>query len=592
MIISDVYIENYRSLKKINLENLETFVILTGKNSSGKSNLLEALWLFSRDFALSPELININAPLDANSNLWTNAETDNPIIFKIKIRFTPQETREFLPSEIIDVLNLSRKTTEVTIERQIIASPPNISWKIISLSLFDIIIIKKGKPVNQLSPYIEEEIIERVGKNGDVVSSSMEYLPSDLIKDTEQLTKAEQIFKNTNIDVINSILENITKLFKDNIKIIFSSRTSPSSYPNYSSRNLNIEQQIYNKILNEGQNLNASIRHKWRKFVSEFEKLIPYEQRLSVVAGQAIVDEANVTLPVMHIGGGTQTILGLIHELYFESKSIIFIEEPENHLHPELQKKLFNYLIHNISPRSVDKQIWISTHSPFFLNKSDLKKIWFVTKINNNTEIKNLSDREDLKKIILALGVKPSDVLFSDALLLVEGTTEEFVIPIWAKKLGVDLIDLGCELIGIGGGNKGKYHLDMWRSITKDAQIPIFLILDKHAKQEIDKLISEGKIEREFCLSTSKNSIEEFYPKDYVIKAIYDEFGIEFEKNELKNTKENTIKKLLINQGMIIERNWWKPLIGKRVAEIMNVDQIPIEYKIIIERIKLQLMVE
>ena len=46
MKVSSFKVENYRSLKAINLEKLGNLNILLGKNSSGKSNVLEAMNLF------------------------------------------------------------------------------------------------------------------------------------------------------------------------------------------------------------------------------------------------------------------------------------------------------------------------------------------------------------------------------------------------------------------------------------------------------------------------------------------------------------------------------------------------------------------
>lgn len=108
-------------------------------------------------------------------------------------------------------------------------------------------------------------------------------------------------------------------------------------------------------------------------------------------------------------------------------------------------------------------------------------------------------------------------------------------------------------------------------------------------KKEAEKLIKDGKINEENCIITDKHSIEEFYDKEYVIKSILVEFGIELEKNELKNTKSSTIKELLVSKGMVIDRNWWKPLIGKRVAEMMGASEIPHDYRRIFEKIKITL---
>lgn len=585
MIISGIQIIKYKSLQEVRLNNLKNIVILTGKNGSGKSNLLEALWLFSKDFAILPLSINTNIPVAVNSHLWTNQDVTDPIIFKVTFRFTPGEIRSILPDKMIKVLNFSRKNIDITIERELDASTPNLIWKTKVVSIFDLIVIEDGEFVIPLDVFKRA----RAHDAPDIKPEIKIAEPLLFITSEEELEIAKNYLTTVTPEILNTIAGNLTNLCRENIKMVFSARSAPSVNPNYGIRTLNIEQSIYNKILSEGQDLSNKVRAQWRKFIADFEILIPFNQRLNIISGIAVVDEDSITLPVHQIGGGTQTLISLLHELNFEVKPIMFIEEPENHLHPGLQKKFFNYLKSLISPRSREKQIWISTHSPFLLNKSDLMNIWVAKKRGGVTQINNLVDNEDLKNIIVELGVKPSDILFSDAILLVDGVTEEIVLPIWGKKLDIDLGNIGCDIIGIGGDSKGKYHLDMWRTITQDAQIPIFMVLDRHAKNEAKKLIEEGKIDEEHCIITDKHSIEEFYNKEYVIKAIHEEWGIELTKSELKNTKSSTIKETLVSKGMEIDRNWWKPLIGKRVAQMMDADEIPYDYRRIFEKIKITL---
>lgn len=579
MIISDVKIKNYKSLYDVQLDNLENTVIITGKNSSGKSNLLEALWLFCKDFTLVPESVNTNVPIETNSHLWTNANTENPIIFTITFKFTPYEIRQILPTRMINVLELSRRNIDITIERHLTASTPNLIWITNFVKIEDLEIIRDGLPVNELSAWTID--VDKTGNENPI--------PMSFIKTSEQLDVVEKYFNEIKTDMVTVIIDSIVKLCKECIKIIFSARSSPSIDPNYGTRTLNIDPNTYNKLLSEGQNLSNKVRSQWINFIRDFEDFIPFNQRLSVVSGQAIVDETNIHLPLHQIGGGTQGLISLLHELFFDIRPIIFIEEPENHMHPGLQKKFYDYIKKNVPQRSREKQIWISTHSPFLLNKSDIRNMWVAKKEENLTQFNHLFDKEDLKDIILELGVKPSDVLFSDAILLVDGYTEEIVIDIWGKKIGIDLVELGCDIIGIGGDQKGKYHLEMWRIITRNAEVPIFMILDSHAKDEVNKLKSEGKIEEECCILSSKQSIEEFYNKEYVIKAIFEEYGIEIKKSELRNTKSATIKKALISKGMDLDGNWWKPVIGQRVAEMMDGDEIPYEYRRILEKIKITL---
>jgi predicted ATP-dependent endonuclease of OLD family len=334
-----------------------------------------------------------------------------------------------------------------------------------------------------------------------------------------------------------------------------------------------------------GENLSTKVRRKWRRLQEDFENFSPFGQRLSIVKSQIIVDETDLSVPLYLVGGGTQEIVTILRHIKENGKPIVLIEEPESHLHPELAKKLFKYL----RKLSRNMQIWVSTQSPFFLSRNEIDNTWTVSREDNETKILRLTDKVELKKTILELGVKPSDLLFADALLLVEGPTEEEVIPIWARTLGVDLDELGVSILPIRGAEKGEYHLKMWREITRSAQIPLFILLDAHAHNEAQELIRQRLIDSDRCVVSSVASIEENYPKKHVLKAIKEEWGIQMDANELANTKAETIKNALEEKGMKLDTKWWKPVLGKRVAKLMKANEIPDGPRRLIERIKLVL---
>lgn len=66
-------------------------------------------------------------------------------------------------------------------------------------------------------------------------------------------------------------------------------------------------------------------------------------------------------------GDGYINIFNIVDSLYDSTENnVILIDEPEISLHPDLQRKLFNLLVEY----SKDKQIIVSTHSPYFVDWS------------------------------------------------------------------------------------------------------------------------------------------------------------------------------------------------------------------------------
>ena len=64
-------------------------------------------------------------------------------------------------------------------------------------------------------------------------------------------------------------------------------------------------------------------------------------------------------------GDGYINIFNIVDALYDSTEdNIIIIDEPEISLHPDLQRRLFKLLVEY----SKDKQIIVSTHSPYFVD--------------------------------------------------------------------------------------------------------------------------------------------------------------------------------------------------------------------------------
>jgi len=204
-------------------------------------------------------------------------------------------------------------------------------------------------------------------------------------------------------------------------------------------------------------------------------------------------------------GGGIQASIQLIFALknVKDRYSCFGIEEPEAHSHSELQRRLFNEL----KTLSEDCQLFITTHSPTFIDRSNLKNVWISKFANGETTFERASE---LKEIVEELGIKPSDVLFfADRILFVEGKSEEAVIPIFAKTLSIDLEDVA--VLSVEGKSKARLNLKTWLKITR-GMLPIFLLLDKDAEAEIEQLKTENLIEPGQYHIWRRGAIESYYP--------------------------------------------------------------------------------
>ena len=102
------------------------------------------------------------------------------------------------------------------------------------------------------------------------------------------------------------------------------------------------------------------------------------------------------------------------------------IEEPEAHLHPQLQNSFFRYL--NKINQITNLQLFITSHSPTLTSKADLKSLILIQNTGNNVVAHNLINsfpeivnQNFLKKF---LDVTKSQLLFSKKIIYVEDISE------------------------------------------------------------------------------------------------------------------------------------------------------------------------
>lgn len=135
-----------------------------------------------------------------------------------------------------------------------------------------------------------------------------------------------------------------------------------------------------------------------------------------------------------------------------ESYIMLTMEEPEAHLHPQAQQKLYSQLC------KFSGQKIISTHSPSIVAQAELCDLIHFEKINGKTHAHsfNASDytKEEKNRIKREVISSHGELLFAKAIVLCEGITEEQALPIYfQEQYGIEPTFCGINIIGIGGQN-------------------------------------------------------------------------------------------------------------------------------------------
>ncbi len=292
----------------------------------------------------------------------------------------------------------------------------------------------------------------------------------------------------------------------------------------------------------------------WKSLNLDFNKLmnnlIKYEYT-----------EKGLNIPEGQFGLGYSNLMSIIGELIeyiekypnedFHSKiNLICIEEPEAFMHPQLQELFIKHINDAVSfllqdsKKKINSQLIITTHSSHILNSkintgNSFNNINYITIIKNHSNVVNLSDDkvigysklsdesdkvfekrkvDDLKFIKKHIKYKVSELFFSDAVIFVEGVTEETLLSYYIDK-NDELNKYYISIFNINGAHGLVYH-----SLIKLLKIPTLIITDldiKRNDEEKENFIQINKLDDR---ETTNKTIIKFNNDNKDISNIKDHF--------------------------------------------------------------------
>lgn len=196
---------------------------------------------------------------------------------------------------------------------------------------------------------------------------------------------------------------------------------------------------------------------------------------------------------------------------------LVFIEEPEAHLHAQLQQVFIHKVLDILSIKEEDatqyrSQLVVTTHSPHILYERGFRPIRYFRRYSSSTgqssEVLNLSafyaDTENPTRDFLERYLKLThcDLFFADAAVLVEGNVERLLIPQMVEKTAPRLKSSYLSIIEIGGAFGYRFRsLIEFLGITALIVTDIDSVIgasapaaenDNEAADEIDDQSTEG----------------------------------------------------------------------------------------------------
>lgn len=212
---------------------------------------------------------------------------------------------------------------------------------------------------------------------------------------------------------------------------------------------------------------------------------------------------------------------------------LILLEEPEAHLHPQMQQVFIKEITKLISKHKIPIQVIISSHSSHIIteagideekgfdriryfnssNENGLKKI--VVNDFNNFKLncqKNEKDKSTYKFLKQYMNLHKCDLFFADKVIMLEGITEKLLLPKMIDKVAQSLKKEYISILEVGGAYAHKFE-----EILKFIGIKTLIITD------IDSI---NPTNREACkvdtidAITSNATLKSWIPKKTIIKDL------------------------------------------------------------------------
>jgi len=403
---NDNYIENFFG------ENINITAIV-GKNGSGKSSIFDSITLRKKIFILVYDNELKIYTRNININSFYNEEKLSYSFLKNILYYSTGN--EFLKDTTSNLHYIHKQNTIKFITKNY-SELQNYKFNIFNFTpKFIYFEFKYNLKLIDIDEYIDEEFIQQIKR---IIT-----VDSDILITTLQ---ALQNYNNNYINYLLFLFGNITDVFE---QIDLTEYLHPKD--NYLTINSNeiikvldscnipyITENDFNKI-NKYKDNNIKISNLKEKFGSDYANLL-FRDLNNILDFDFF---SNNGASFNSLSDGEKTIYTfLVNLIEYKSNNFLFIlDEPDNTLHPQWQKKFIDELIKILNKLNKKVHILITTHSPFMLSDLPKQNIIFLDK-NEDGTCKVVDGLKDKKQTFGA----NIHTLLSDSFFMEDGLMGEF----------------------------------------------------------------------------------------------------------------------------------------------------------------------
>jgi putative ATP-dependent endonuclease of OLD family len=467
MRIHYIRVENFRNFRFCEAY-LGQNIVLVGENKAGKSNLLHALRLI-----LDPTMSDAERRLSAE-DFWDGIEP-------------------FKGNQIT-----------ITIQLSDFANDPEPDYLPLSLLTGDCIVETSPETIAQLTfVYFNSKQTDSPEKSGFDDYDFKIYAGTNENNEFKNIRKLRENIPLTLISAIRDIANDNRTWSKSPLRgLIELSNLETKQLEPFAEKVKDVSNDVVG--LQPISDLQKEIKKRLGEMVGDLYSINP-ELGLNATTPSALERDLRLFADGSKRRALDRTSLGLQNALYLtllalflekqEVKKarnkerylpIVALEEPEAHLHPHLQRLVFNDYLE--SARRRKQPVIISTHSPHLASACQINDLAILKETKNNgSELKaaynftsKLTERES-KDLDRFLDITKSEMMFSKGILLVEGDVEVLLLSEFLKIMNVSFDKYGISIINIYGTN-----FSLIASLAFQLGIPCAILTDGDPDQKFN----------------------------------------------------------------------------------------------------------
>jgi len=193
--------------------------------------------------------------------------------------------------------------------------------------------------------------------------------------------------------------------------------------------------------------------------------------------------------------------------------ALLLIEEPEAHLHPQLQERVQELLEQSANNPGEGKrpvQVIMTTHSPSLAAGADVASMTLVHQArlfplaHDKTKLKK-NDYEFLRRF---LDATKANLFFARGVAIVEGPAEALLLPALAKACGKSFSKHGLAVVNVGGVGLYHYARIFQRLDEAVVPIPVACLTDRDVVPDVVKYVSKPEDKPRFDADYLPDALE------------------------------------------------------------------------------------